>query len=312
MRLPALRYALLPLFAALLLSACHGKDEASQPGGSTPQAALQGTIDLLKANDLNGLWKHALPPADYANLRADWSRHAQDAEPITADDRAKFAQTMQQFTAPDAENKLYGELQPKLTAMEQQYKDQLPVLISVGEALAKNAVAQNKSLTDAQKTQTSSVLDVLVPWAQQAPWFDQAKAKQAIGVAVTTVRKLDLKSPDQLRAMDFDTAMAKYATGLGGVKQLLATYGLSLDDTLNSVRLTPVSNNNGRAVVKIDYTLLGKPLSAESTLVQQDGRWYSEDMLSNVRKSHQQLSEPPQAAGSAGAPAAAATAATKD
>ncbi|HEY1588687.1 MAG TPA: hypothetical protein VGG00_03055, partial [Rhodanobacter sp.] len=148
-------------------------------------------------------------------------------------------------------------------------------------------------------------------WAQQAPWFDQAKAKQAIAVAVTTARKLDLKNPDQLHAMDFDTAMAKYAIGLGGAKQLLATYGLSVDDTLNSVKLTPVSNNNGHAVVKIDYTLLGKPLWTESTLVQQGGRWYSEDMLSNVRKSHQQLSEPPQPASSI-APAAAGTVATKD
>ena len=310
MRLPTLRYALLPLFAALLLSACHGKDEASQPGGSTPEAALQGSIDLLKAGDLNGLWKHALPPADYANLRADWSHHEQDQQPITDDDRAKFNETMQKLTGPDAENKLYAELQPKLTMMEQQYKDQLPVLVSVGEALVKNSIAQNKNLTDAQKAQTSSVLDVLAPWAQQTPWFDQAKAKQAIGVAVTTARKLDMKSPDQLRAMDFDTAMTKYSTGLTGAKQLLVVYGLSLDDTLNSVKFTPVSSSNGHAVVKIDYTLLGKPLSTESTLVQQDGRWYSEDMLNNARRSHQQLSQPPASSGSA--PASAGTVPTKD
>ncbi|OOG65483.1 hypothetical protein B0E46_03830 [Rhodanobacter sp. B04] len=312
MRLPTLRYALLPLFAALLLSACHGKDDASQPGGSTPESALQGSIDLLKAGDLNGLWKHALPPADYANLRADWSRHEQDPQPITAEDRAKFSETMQELTGPDAENKLYAELQPKLSMMQQQYKDQLPVLISVGEAFVKNGIAQNKSLTEAQKAQTASVLDVLGPWAQQTPWFDQAKAKQAVGVAVTTARQLDLKNPDQLRTMDFDTAMAKYSTGFNGAKQLLAIYGLSLDDTLNSVKFTPVSNSNGHAVVKIDYTLLGKPLSTESTLVQQDGRWYSEDMLNNVRKSHQQLSEQPPSARSTGVPAAAGSVATKD
>ena len=98
---------------------------------------MQASVDLIKAGDFNGLWKHALPPADYANLRADWSRHQQDPRPITAEDRAKFNETMQQLTGPDAENKLYAELQPKLAAMEQQYKDQLPVLISVGEALAK-------------------------------------------------------------------------------------------------------------------------------------------------------------------------------
>ena len=115
-------------------------------------------------------------------------------------------------------------------------------------------------------------------------------------MAVATARKLDLKSPEQLRTMDFDAAMGKYSIGYAGLKQLLAIYGLSVDDTLNSVKFSHVSSSNGHAVVKIDYTLLGKPLSAESKLVQQDGRWYSEDMLDNVRKSHQQLSQPTVAA----------------
>lgn len=306
MRIPFLRHALLALSAVLLLGACHGKDDPSQPGGSSPVAAVQSSIDLLKAGDINGLWKHALPPADYANLRADWSRHAQDKRPITAEDRAKFSQAMQQLTEPDAENKLYAQLQPKLAAMEQQYKDQLPVLISVGEALAKSAVSQNKELTPTQKSQVNDALDVITPWAQKTPWFDQAKAKQAISVAVTTARKLDLKSPEQLRAMDFDAVMDKYSIGYAGLKQLLAIYGLSVDDTLDSVKLSEVSSSDGHAVVKIDYTLLGKPLSTESKLVKEDGRWYSEDMLNNVRKSHQQLSQPtvaqtpvPSAAGSA-------------
>ncbi|MFC5524380.1 hypothetical protein ACFPPA_01360 [Rhodanobacter ginsengisoli] len=289
MRLPFLRHAMLPLFAALLLSACHGKDEASQAGGSTPQAALQGSIDLIKAADFNGLWKHALPPADYANLRADWSRQQKDVKPMSAEDRARFDQTIQKLTEAGAEDKLYAELQPRLSGMEQQYKDQLPVLISVGEALVKNGIAQSKGLSNVQKTQADSVLDVLVPWAQHTPWFDQAKARQAVGVAVTTARKLGLKSPDQMRSMDFDTTMAKYSTGFTGLKQLLAIYGLSVDDTLNSIKLTPVSSSNGHAVVRVDYTLLGKPLSVESKLVQQDGRWYSEDMLDNARQSHQRL-----------------------
>jgi len=310
MRIPFLRHAALPLFAALLLGACHGKDAASQPGGRSPVAAVQASIDLVKAGDFNGLWKHALPPADYANLRADWSRHEQDQRPITAEDRVKFNETMQQLTAPDAENKLYAQLQPKLAAMEQQYKDQLPVLISVGEALVKNGIAQSKDLTPTQKTQANDALDVITPWAQQTPWFDQARARQAIGVAVATARKLDLKGPEQLRTMDFDAVMGKYAIGYGGLKQLLVIYGLSVDDTLDSIKLSELSNSNGHAVVKIDYTLLGKPLSTESKLVQENGRWYSEDMLANVRKSHQQLSQPSVA--QTATPAAAGSVAGKD
>jgi hypothetical protein len=107
-------------------------------------------------------------------------------------------------------------------------------------------------------------------------------------VAVTTVRQLDLKSPEALRAMDFDTAMKKYAIGYEGAKQLLAIYGLSVDDTLNSIKLSELENKDGHAKVKIDYTLLGKPLSTETDMVEVDGRWYSESMLKNARQSHQE------------------------
>jgi hypothetical protein len=285
MRFRSARRSLLPLFAVLALAACH-HDEAAQAGGSTPEAAVQGSIDLLKAGDFAGLWKHALPPADYATLRVDWSRHNANQPPVGAADKAKFDEAVQKLTGPDAESKLYAELQPKLSQMQQQYKDQLPVMISVGGALLKNGVAQNKNLDSEQKAQANQLLDVLAPWAQQAPWFDQAKAKQAVAVVVATARKLDLKSPDQLRTMDFDAAMAKYATGFAGLKRLLAIYGLQVDDALDSARLTTLSSKDGRAVVKIDYTLLGKPLTAESTLVQQDGRWYSEALIRSVRIAH--------------------------
>lgn len=287
-----LRHALWPLLAALLLGACHGKDDPSQPGGSSPVAAVQTSVDLVKAGNFNGLWKHVLPAADYAHLRTDWNLHQRDQPPITAAERARFDQAMQQLTAPDAASQLYAQWQPKLAAMEQQYKDQLPVLISIGEALAKKAVMRNEQLGAARKRQLSKALDALVPWAQGAPWFDRAKARQAIDVAVTTARKLELGSLDQARALDFDAMMGKYAIGYGGLKQLLAIYGLSLDETLDSVRLSEVSRDHDHAVVRIDYRLLGTPLSAESKLVRENGRWYSQDLLENVRRSHRQLAQP--------------------
>ena len=313
MRLSSLRYALLPLCAVLLLSACHSKDDTSQAGGSTPESALQGSIDLLKAGNFKGLWKHALPPADYATLRADWAQKQKNPEPISAGDRVKFDETMKKLTEPGAEDKLYAQLQLKLAEMQEKYKDQLPVLISVGDALVKNSIAQNKDLSDTQKAQANSVMNVITPWAQKTPWFDQTKAKQAVGVAVTTARKLDLKKPEQLRSMDFDTAMDKYSIGFGGIKQFLTIYGLSVDDTLSSVKLSTVSSDKSHAVLKVDYTLLGKPLTTESKMIEQDGRWYSEDLVKNVRKAHQTLTENPVApATSAAAPASATTVATKD
>jgi hypothetical protein len=307
MRLPSLHRILLPLAAALALAACHHQNAADVSGGSTPEAAVQESAQLIKDGNFAGFWKHALPPADYATMRADWSQLRPDRRPITDADRAQFAQTMQQLTAPDAETKLYAELQPKLAQMEKQYKDQLPVMAGIGQTIAGTAIAQSKTISEAQKKQANDVLAALLPWAQKAPWFDQARAKQAVGVVVATARQLDLKSPDALRTLDFDAAMAKYAQVFGGLKQLLAIYGLSIDDTLDSVKATTVSIDHGRAHVQIGYTLLGKPLDADAQMILDHGRWYDEALVQSVRNAHQQLLQrQAQAKAAAGASAVAA------
>lgn len=294
--------------AALALAACHDKDkqEAATSGGDTPEAAVQQSITLIKSGDFAGFWKHALPPADYATFRQDWVHADPDRPPLTDEQRAEFTKNYTAWTEPDAENKRYVELKPKLVQLSQQYRDQLPVMIGIVQQIAKTGVEQDKSMTTTQKAQANAVVDTLGPWVQQAPWFDQDKAKQAVTIVVATARKLDLKSADQLRTMDFDTAMQKYALGYDGLKQALNLYGLSLDQTWDSVKLSTIENANGHARVKIDYVLLGKPLSTESVLVQQDGRWYSEDLLKNARETHTRLSQPASSATAAPAPAASA------
>ena len=305
MRFQTLGRSLL-LLALVVLAACHNKEETpAKAGGATPEAAVQETVALVKAGDFAGFWKHALPPADYANLRADWTRPRPDQRPITDEDRARFAQAVKQLTAPNAETTLYAQLQPKLTKMEQQYHDQLPVMIGIGQAILTTGIAQNKTMTENQKQEMRDVLNVLLPWAQQTPWFDQDKAKQAVGVVVATARQLDLKNMDQIQSMDFDTAMKKYATAYQGIKQLLTIYGLSIDDTLDSVKVSTLGIDHGHARVKIDYTLLGKPLSSDSQLVLVDGRWYSQDLIDSERARHAQLTHPAVPAGSSSAPAPA-------
>jgi hypothetical protein len=288
---PLLRPALC-LLAALLLGACHGKDDPARLGGGSPVAAVRTSVDMIKAGDFNALWKHLLPPTDYAHLRADWNLHQRNLAPITAAERERFDQLMQQLNAPDAATRLYAQWQPKLVAMERQYGDQLPILISVGEALAKRAVGRNEYLSDTRKNQVDETLDALLPWAQRAPWFDQAKARQALQLATTTARQLRLRNLDEARALDFDATMSKYAIGYRGLKQVLAIYGLSLDEALESVTLSELSRDGDHAVVRIGYHLQGTALSTDIRLVREHDRWYSEDLLQNVRRSHRQLVEP--------------------
>lgn len=311
MRLLSVRRILLPFAAALValaLAACHHENPANIAGGSTPDAIVTESAQLLKNNNVAGFWKHNLPPADYATMRADWSKLKLEHHPITAAQRAQFARSMQQLTAPGAETKLYAELQPKLTLLEKQYKDQVPVMIGIGQAIVGTGIAQSKSLSEAEKQQADAVLAAVLPWAKQAPWFDQAKAKQAIDVLVATARQLDLKDPDELRSLDFDAAMSKYAQAFGGIKQLLAIYGLSIDDMLDTVKASTVSMEHGYATVQVTYTLLGTPLSANVRMELIDGRWYDAALVADVRQAHQQLLQQQAAAVKAASSAPAATA----
>lgn len=289
--------------AALFMTSHKPAPAPVVAGGDTPEQSVEQSVALIKVGDFAGFWKHALPPADYETLKADWTRPRPDDHPMTPEDRADFIKNMQQLTEPNAETKLYADFKPKLAKLQAQYQDQVPVMIGIFQAIAATGVAQSKELTNAQKQQATEVINVLAPWAQKVPWFDQNRAKQTIEVAVATARKLDLKTPEQLKSMDFDTAMQKYSAGFLGIKQALAIYGLSIDELLDSVKVTTLENRNGHAHVRIDYTLLGKPLSTESDLIQQDGRWYSADVLQNVHEAHERLLAPPAPAGSAPAPA---------
>lgn len=290
--------------AALFVTSSHKPGPAPVvAGGDTPEQSVQQSLALIKAGDFAGFWKHALPPADYETLKADWTRPRPDEHPLTPEERADFVRNMQELTEPNAEAKLFALARPKLAQWQAQYQDQVPVMIGIFQAIAATGVAQSKELTNPQKQQATAIINVLAPWAQTVSWFDPNRAKQVIGIAVATARKLDLKTPEQLKSMDFDTAMQKYSVGFLGVKQALAVYGLSIDDTLDSAKVSTVETRNGHAHVRVDYTLLGNPLSTESDLVELDGRWYSEDVLQNVREAHQHLLAPPAPASSAPAPA---------
>ncbi|MCX7512651.1 hypothetical protein [Frateuria sp. STR12] len=291
---------LLLLLAVLGMVACDSREGTpAASGGDTPEAAVRQSIALIRAGDFAGFWEHALPPHDYAMLRDDWGRARAGEAPLSETERARIDDALRQLAAPDAAATLDAQLQPWLADAQARYGDQLPFLVGVGRALASNAISENPRLSDTQKRHATALVEALGPWAQQAPWFDPAKARQAVGMVVATARKLDLKDAASLRTMDFDQAMHRYTITFAGLEQLLALYGLPLDQALASARVVPLDYHPPYARVRIEYQLLGKPLSMESTLVQQSGRWYDQDLLEGVRLAHQRLSDPAVAASTA-------------
>src|SRR5690606_20707931 len=116
------------------------------------------TADLLRKGDVAGLMQHALPPAEFAKAKADWNK---DQDPISDEDRQKFAETMGKLTAPDAEAKLFAEIEPQLAAFDAQYQQQIPMYVAMGSGWLQGMVQQNKEMSEEAKQQAIAGINAL-------------------------------------------------------------------------------------------------------------------------------------------------------
>lgn len=277
---------------ALITSGCGNQQQPGTPAAiavsaSTPDATIRKSADLLKQGDLAGLMQNALPPADFAELKADWGKDTKD-HPITDDDRKKFQETMTRLTAPDAEKTIYAEIEPQLKQFDAQYQQQIPMYVAMGSGWLQGMVQQNKELSEADKQQAIAAINSLAAWVQKTRFTDPESVKKVLAIATRTARDLNLKTLDEVRSLGFDASMQKARVALLGLKEALGVYGFSVDQTLDSVKPEVVGNDGKTANVKVSYTLLGTPLTTTTEMVNIDGRWYGKDTIERVRERKQE------------------------
>lgn len=288
----AVRFTLILVLAAVAVG-CGDKQPAqtaAPTAAAPPPAAAAGpdgtimaSVRALRTNNIAALLDNALPPAELAKIKADWNTEM-NKDPVTDEERRKFAEQMTKLTAPGAEDKLFAEAEPQLKQFEAQSAQQMPMMIAMGQGFIQSAIQQNKDLTEPQKQQTVALIDATAKWAQTAKFTDPALAKQAIGVICKTARDVNLKTIDEVRALNYDQAMQKAGIAVGGFKQLLAVYGLSMDKALDSVKAEVVTAGADSAKVKVSYTAFDQPFTTESDLVKVDSKWYSKQAVEQWKK----------------------------
>lgn len=278
-------FTCLVLLAAILLSAaCDRSAGPALPAGSSAVQTFQRSVSLLKEGDLAGLLEHALPPAEFAKVKAEWDSHAQ-AKSVSAETRQRYASIMSKLTAADAEEALFREYEPDIRQFDSQYKNQMPGIIGMGKGYLTGVVSQNRGLSLAEKQQATQMLDALMQGIRNSNLTDPEKARQALSVAVSAARELDLKTLDQALALDFDHAAPKLQVAFKGLKRVLEVYGFSIDATLDSVAVEEIpSGEPDAARLKVSYNLLGTPVQTEFDMVRLDGRWYSRDTIERSQR----------------------------
>lgn len=279
-RLPYVAFAAL---LALFVVACNNP----QSGGPTaaisansPDATIRRNVELLKAGDLGGLMQNALPPADFAELKAEWGK---DQDPPTDDERQKFQDTMARLTAPDADKTIYAELEHELKQFDAQYQQQMPMYVAMGSGWLQGMIQQNKDLSDADKQQGVAAINALAGWVQKTRFTDPDSVKKVLAIATKAARDLNLKTLDEVHALTFDQSMQKAHVAMLAFKDALNVYGFSVDRTLDSVKPEVVSNDGKAATVKVSYTLFETPLSMTTQMVNVDNRWYSKDTIDRMK-----------------------------
>lgn len=270
------------------LAAC-GDKENSEPASeaavarqtSDPAKAVEAFAAKLKENNVLEAVQFAVPPAKLDEIRADWKSKMAEETP-TEEEKAEFAQNMAKFTAPNAEETLYAELEPLLVKFETEMAAQMPMMIGMGQGFAMQTIQANEELTEAQKQQATEVIGALAGWLQTAKFADRDLAKKGISIAVKSARDLNVKTLDEVRALDFDHAMGKVGIAFGGMKDILALYGFDMNQALASTKASVVSKADGAAKVSVGYTLLGKSLTTETDMIEVDGRWYGKDTVEQL------------------------------
>ena len=272
----------------------------------TPEATIRRSAELLKQGDIAALMQNSMPPAEFEKAKADWTKQANE-KPITDEDRQKFAETMGKLTAPNAEQTLYAQIEPQLKQFDAQYQQQIPMYVAMGSSWVQGMVQQNKDMSDADKQQAVAAINAIGGWVQKTRFTDPESVKKALAIASKTARDINLKTLDEARALNFDQSMQKARIAFLGFKDALGVYGFAFDKTLDSVKPEVVSNDGKTAKIKVSYTLFDAPLSAETDMVNLDGRWYGKkaiEKLSEKSAEEAKVAAPAAAAAPTAAPAA--------
>lgn len=288
-----MRLTLKPLafvaLSCLALSACKDEESAGATtaksgvrAAENPLAAVEANIAAFKNNDLKTVVLSSVPPSMMDHVRTKWTEEL-NKEPITEEDRAKFNEALTMLTAPDAETKIWADLQPHLTELQQGAQYQLPMYIGLGQGILGSMVDENKELTDAQKTQAKAGIGAFGTWASSAKFLDADLAQKSIGIVCDAARDMKLESLDQARAMKFEDALDKGNIALKATRDLLSNYGFPVDDVLNSMKSEVVAQNGDTAKVKVRYSMFNTPLEFESELVKVEGGWYSKESVERLR-----------------------------
>jgi hypothetical protein len=270
------------LFAALTIAvgitACR-RESAPVPtagGGNTrPAQTVLLLTKHLHGNDLEAFARDAVPPALHAQLDTAWREgHTRwPLQELPFDER--LPQLLAALAEPGSEKRLQQVFDRQFSGAHADIKAAAAALGLFGVQY----VQQDEDYSAAERAHYAQFVAAISRWAATAPLGDPQRARQAIPRLARAARAVGLASEADFAKAGMATSLRRIGAFLGTGKQVLALYGLQLDDSLDGLQATLQSQTGDTARVRMRYTLGGEPIDAVVDLERHDGRWYLSDYL---------------------------------
>lgn len=301
--------AFLSVCAVALLGAACKRDSAPLPGAATePAATVRQLAQYLHDNDLPGYARASVTPAQYAALETAWAQ-GHSRWPLTdlpLDE--KLPDLLGALSEPGAEQKLQR-------AFRAQFEGQAASVRQAAHSLGLFGVqyiTHQGDYTPAERDHYVQLVNVLSGWAQSAPLSDAKLARTNIGTLTTAARATGLGSAQAFQDAGMSGSLQRLVPFAAALKQVLASYGLALDESVAQMRTGLVSQDGDNALVRVQYPLAGKDVDLQVALVRRDGHWYlartvaeADQVIAAAQAAEQARVEAAQAAVTAADPATA-------
>lgn len=263
------------LLALVALTACKREAAEVTPQATGPGAAVTRLAEHLRHNELRAFARDAVPPAQFNALEAAW-RRGDSRWPLTELPLDEQIEPMlAALAAPDAARGLKQSFDRNLA---NQGSDLRQAAATLG-AFGVQYVQGEGDYSAAERAHYIQVIEALSDWARQAPLGDPARADAAISKLVAATRTSGLGGETSLQAIGMEQSLARLEPVFAACKNVLASYGLLLDRSLDGLRVELVEEQGDSAQVRIHYPLAAREIDTVLSLQRHGGRWYLADFL---------------------------------
>lgn len=272
--------ALLALSPACRRETGTASGPATAPTGATsPVQAVTLPTGHLRRNDLAAFARDAVPPALHARLENAWrlGRTRWPLDELPFDER--LPAVLGGLAAPGAEQRLQR-------VFDRQFAGQSAELRTAANTLGlfgMQYVRHDGDFSPAERAHYAQFVQALSRWAATAPLGDPARAHRAIPRLAAAARATRLRSEADFAKAGMPASLQRLSGFWATAKDVLADYGLRLDDSLGGLRAELVSRQGDHARVRLRYALAGAPVEATVEVERVDGRWYLSDYLRHAR-----------------------------